>query len=458
MHSTLPNSSLTNTTSSRKDMVTTLSSAKDIAFGSEDLVSAHASQPNVDTSSDYINSDTLKQTLAHLVQLVHRPSVTPNDAGCQQYLSRVLSQLGFDIDCFEVEGVSNLIAKIGNGDTRIAFAGHTDVVPATNPEQWQSDPFTVTIDEEKVIGRGVADMKGGIAAMLTAFENVIEQIDLQTFTFYFLITSDEEGEAEFGTQAIMERLELDNQVPHYCLIGEPTSQHQIGDVIKIGRRGSISGEITVLGHQGHVAYPQDANNAAHRAVMLARWLGDLSWDEGTTDFPGSQLQITGINSGTWTDNIIPGTCKVQFNIRYSHKQTQAQIVQRISDGLMQLKQLTTDIKIAWSRPCTPYFTASQQSLDQQQQRTKRDNTLSIKEFDLINEIEKAVFDELKIFPRLSVSGGTSDGRFIAEKGAQVVELGLPNHSIHQTNEHVSQKDLYELTKVYQSVLLHLMEK
>lgn len=417
-------------------------------------------EPNLHSIKDPITEQPLelKQTLAHLVQLVHRPSVTPNDAGCQQYLSRVLNKLGMSVECFEIEGVSNLIAKIGQGDTRIAFAGHTDVVPAHNVEQWQADPFSLTIDGDKVIGRGVADMKGGIAAMLTAFEQALPSLNLEMFTFYFLITSDEEGEAEFGTQAIMERLKEHNEVPHYCIIGEPTSQNQIGDVIKVGRRGSISGEIIIHGIQGHVAYPSEANNAAHRAVMLGRWLSELSWDEGTSDFPGSQLQITGINTGTWTDNIIPGQCSVQFNIRYSHKQNQDEIIKRISDGLMQLKQLTADIQVHWSRPCIPYFTASEQSLEDHYQKMNESPDANIVDFDLIAETERAVFNELKIFPRLSVSGGTSDGRFVAAMGSQVVELGLPNHSIHKTNEHVLQKDIYELTRVYRSLLIHLMSK
>lgn len=400
----------------------------------------------------------LEQTLTHLIQLVHRPSITPNDAGCQQYLSRLFHQWGMTVECFEIEGVSNLIAKIGQGSTRIAFAGHTDVVPAPYPENWDSDPFTLTIKDNLVIGRGVADMKGGIASMLTAFELSLPHLDLDTFTFYFLITSDEEGEAEFGTQEIMEKLELTNEVPHFCIIGEPTSQTQVGDVIKIGRRGSISGEITIHGVQGHVAYPQEANNAAHRAMMLGRWLSELSWDEGTKDFPGSHLQITGINTGTWTDNIIPGQCSLNFNIRYSHKQTQSQITQRISDGLMQLKQLTKDIQIKWSRPCSPYFTASDAVPEVTGSETISSGLENVADLDLIAETEKSIFNEMKLFPRLSVSGGTSDGRFIAAKGTQVVEVGLPNHSIHKTNEHVSTQDLYELTKVYKTLIMQIMAK
>ncbi|GAB3002283.1 succinyl-diaminopimelate desuccinylase [Psychrosphaera aestuarii] len=414
-------------------------------------------EPNmaVDAALHSDQSVELQQALIHLTQLVHRPSVTPNDAGCQQYISRILQQLGFSIESFEKQGVSNLIAKIGNGPIRVAFSGHTDVVPAPYPENWSSDPFTLDIDGEKITGRGVADMKGGIAAMLAAVEMVVTHLDFEQFTFYFLITSDEEGEAEFGTQEIIEKLEDRNELPHLCIVGEPSSQSQVGDVLKIGRRGSLSGEITIFGQQGHVAYPTSANNAAHKAMTLGSWLSSLSWDEGTKDFPGTHLQITGINTGEWTDNIIPGRCTLQFNVRYSHKVTQEQIIKRINDGLMQLKQLTSDINVVWSRPCIPYLTSVE--IDDSQY-IGDDVDSHIQSFDLIIEAEKAIFSEISIFPRLSVSGGTSDGRFIANKGAQVIELGLPNHSIHKINEHIHKNDLFHLTKIYKRLLLNLMTK
>jgi len=395
------------------------------------------------------------QTMEHLVQLIHRPSVTPDDAGCQQYLTRVLSRLGMTCSSFEVEGVSNLIAKIGTGKTRIAFAGHTDVVPAPYPENWSAEPFAVTEKDNMIIGRGIADMKGGIAAMLTAFEQALPYLNLDKYTFYFLITSDEEGEAEFGTAEIIELLKQQDEVPHFCIVGEPSSQTKVGDVIKVGRRGAISGEIVIHGVQGHVAYPQDANNAAHKAMMLGRWLSELSWDEGSKDFPGSQLQITSIDTGVWTDNIIPGKCTLNFNVRYSHKQNQEDIIKRITDGLMQLKQLTKNIDISWSRPCQPYFTAGSALVADEEQIRNNPTTADV---DLIAEVERAIFSELKLFPRLSMSGGTSDGRFIAAAGCHVVELGLPNHSIHKTDEHVHKQDIEDLTRVYNTLLVQLMAK
>ena len=392
--------------------------------------------------------------MVHLTQLLHRQSVTPNDAGCQQYLTRVFYQLGMDVETFEVEGVSNLIAKIGQGPTRIAFAGHTDVVPAYKPEAWLADPFTLHEQNGNIYGRGIADMKGGIAAFVAAFEQVLPQLDLQKYSFYFLITSDEEGEAEFGTKEIVARLKERGALPHLCVVGEPSSVETTGDVLKIGRRGAISGEITIAGKQGHVAYPQHANNASHKAMALGKWLTELSWDEGSADFPGSHLQITGLDSGTWTDNVIPGVCKINFNIRYSHKQTEAGIKRRIAEGLMQLKQVTTDIKVSWFRPCLPYFTSGAIDAVNDAVDNQESNPL-LCDIDLVAKAEQAIFDCTKRFPRLSTSGGTSDGRFIAAAGSQVVELGLPNHSIHQINEHVAKKDLFELQHLYSKLLLTL---
>lgn len=406
-------------------------------------------------TTDVSQPPELEQTMEHLIQLIHRPSITPNDAGCQQYMTRVLSRMGFDCETFEVEGVSNLIAKIGRGTTRIAFAGHTDVVPAPHPESWASNPFELTASGDKLIGRGIADMKGGIAAMLTAFELALPHLNLRKFSFYFLITSDEEGEAEFGTKEIIEKLIDRNEVPHYCIVGEPSSHEQVGDVLKIGRRGSISGEVTINGVQGHVAYPSESSNAVHVAMSLGRWLSELSWDEGSKDFPGTHLQVTAINSESWTDNIIPAICSLRFNIRYSHKQTEQGITERINSGLVQLKQLAKNIEINWSRPCLPYYTSTDQTENTAQSRLIRD-TKGVIDIDLIAEAERSIFNELKLFPRLSVAGGTSDGRFISAAGSQVIELGLPNHSIHKVNEHVTKQDVTDLTRVYKNLLIQLM--
>ncbi len=405
--------------------------------------------------------DTNERVLEHLTQLIHRPSVTPNDAGCQQYLTRIFHRLGLTVENFEVEGVSNLIAKIGKGPTRVAFAGHTDVVPAYKPELWSADPFSLHEQDGNLYGRGIADMKGGIAAFIAAFETVLAELDLDKFSFYFLITSDEEGEAEFGTKEIVARLQERKELPHLCIVGEPSSVEFTGDVLKIGRRGAISGEVTVEGKQGHVAYPQHANNASHKAMALGKWLTELSWDEGSSDFPGSHLQITGLDSGDWTDNVIPGVCRINFNIRYSHKQTEEGIKKRISDGIMQLKQLTTDINIRWYRSCLPYYTSGVTAVDATDNEGMFEHSHMEQldpEFDLVAQAELAIFDTTKRFPRLSTSGGTSDGRFIAKTGCQVIELGLPNHSIHQINEHIKKKDLFELQNLYAKLMLRLAAK
>lgn len=390
------------------------------------------------TSNNAFLNSTLYQ---HLLSLLSIASITPNDLGCQHYLSEKLTALGFSCQQFNCHGVSNLIAQIGNGKTRIAFAGHTDVVPAGDETLWKYSPFKPTIANEKLYARGVADMKGGIAAMLTAFEQALPSLDLNKHQFYFLITSDEEGEAIHGTQEIVERLARQNQLPHYCIVGEPSASDRTGDALKVGRRGAISGEILITGKQGHVAYPQYAQNAAHLAAKFAYYLSELAWDSGSGDFPGSSLQVTAIETGQWTDNIIPGQSKVCFNVRYSHKYNMQEVMQRIESCLAEKASSEISMSIDWQRPCEPYFT---------------DKHLSDAR-SLILEAEQAIYSTCRLFPRLSTSGGTSDGRFIANAGCQVIELGVPNATIHQINEHVKISDLVTLEKIYQQLLLNLMK-
>jgi len=385
------------------------------------------------------NSDRFLNIYQHIKSLVTKESITPDDHGCQQYLREKLTALGFQCHHFQAHGVSNLIATIGQGATRIAFAGHTDVVPPGHVALWDQPPFSAAIVDDVIYGRGIADMKGGIAAMLSATEQVISSLNLTDYQLMFLITSDEEGEAEHGTKAIVEYLAKQGQLPQLCIVGEPTASEKTGDVIKVGRRGAISAELTVTGKQGHVAYPQFGNNAAHMAADIASWLNHLSWDEGSDDFPGTSLQITALDSGEWTDNIIPGQCQLSFNIRYSHKYSQQDIQARISNGLVQLPY---DIDIDWLRPCLPYFTDHQGE----------------QETALISATEQAIFEVCHTFPRLSTSGGTSDGRFLANAGCQVVELGVPNKTIHQINERVRVEDLMTLTTIYQKLLGILMPR
>ncbi len=379
--------------------------------------------------------------LIHLKALVQRKSITPNDAGCQQYIQTKLRALGFTCHSFQVRGVNNLIASIGHGSRRIAFSGHTDVVPVGDLSQWFVDPFSAELVDGYIVGRGVADMKGGIAAMLSAITQQVAAFDLNKYTFYFLLTSDEEGEAEFGTKAIVARLAEQGQLPHLCIVGEPSASQCTGDVIKVGRRGAISGEITIQGRQGHVAYPKQAINAAHIAASIAHGLANMVWDCGCDDFPGTTLQVTAIETGTWTDNVIPGQSKVAFNVRYSHRQTQQSIEQQVVQQInQQMSKYHAEIGVEWLRPCGAYLTENVPSQG----------------MNLISEIEQAIYKTCHLFPRLSTSGGTSDGRFFAQAGCQVVELGVPNKSIHQINEKVKLTDLMRLEAIYGCLLQQLM--
>lgn len=405
------------------------------------MINRHAySATNEPAFSDEFITSALYQ---HLASLLNRKSITPDDANCQQYLAEHLAHLGFTCRHIQINGVSNLVASVGNGQRRIAFAGHTDVVPPGDETRWLTPPFETTISQGKIFARGIADMKGGIACMLHAFAEVKHQLDLDNNQFFFLITSDEEGEADFGTKEIISYLSQRNLLPHLCIVGEPTASEKTGDVIKVGRRGAISGEITITGKQGHVAYPHVAENAAHGAAKLAYLLSQLAWDQGSIDFPGSSLQVTSIDTGSWTDNIIPGTSRISFNVRYSHNYQQEEVQQRVMALIdaMKCRELAFDIE--WLRPCTPYFT---------------DKESSNSELSLITAAEQAIYHVCHLFPRLSTSGGTSDGRFIASSGCQVIELGVPNTTIHQVNESVKIEDLTKLERIYQQLLLNLMAK
>ncbi|WP_448548596.1 succinyl-diaminopimelate desuccinylase [Thalassotalea fusca] len=394
-------------------------------------------QHNVQSQQDQFYLSKLSH---YLMPLLAIESVTPNDNGCQDFLEKALSLLGFDCHRFTVNGVSNLIAKIGVGNMRIAFAGHTDVVPPGDLSKWTTAPFSPEIRNGNLYARGVADMKGGIAAMLSAFAQVKSRLNLDDYSFYFLITSDEEGEAEHGTIEIVNLLKRINELPDLCIVGEPSATQNTGDTIKIGRRGAISCEATVKGKQGHVAYPQFAMNAAHSAAELALRLSQISWDEGSADFPGSSLQITNIDTGEWTDNIIPGESQVHFNVRYSHKFSEACVKKTVLSAIDELQVDHQGIELDWQRPCHPYYTRGSEHSPIQ----------------LVTIAEQAVFDVCQTFPKLSTSGGTSDGRFIAAAGTQVIELGVPNHSIHQVDEHVAINDLIQLEHIYKKILVRLM--
>ena len=371
--------------------------------------------------------------------LIQKKSITPDDAGCQTWIANKLKQIGFEIESYQTNGVSNLIASRGKSNKIFAYAGHTDVVPAANIELWDVDPFAAAIQNGMLIGRGAVDMKTSLAAMLAAMEDVIAGGHKSKTQWQMLLTSDEEGEAEFGTKTIVEKLTQEQRLPDYCLVGEPTSEAVTGDVIKVGRRGAISGKLVVQGKQGHVAYAGISRNAIHLASEIIYALEHIQWDTGSNDFPGTSLQVTYINSGDFTDNIIPGKCEICFNVRFSHRHQLPDIQQSVQQQIASLplsKDVIEHLKIEWDRYCAPYFTHD------------------IEEYSLISTVELAINQVSGIFPRLSTSGGTSDGRFLSSEKTQVLELGLPNKTIHQVNERTSLKEIHRLYLIYKQVLLN----
>jgi succinyl-diaminopimelate desuccinylase len=397
--------------------------------------SSSADKATIDDNDypDVLDSHSVKsgQRAVELTQaMVRFPSVTPDDAGCFEYLHNLLEDLHFVIEEVTVNGVRNLIAKrvFGQGK-RFAFAGHIDVVPAHHPELWCAAPFAGNIVDGRLVGRGVVDMKGAIACFIAAVESVSTK--LTSGTLYFLLTCDEEGEAEFGTRVMVDTLNERHEVIDMCLVGEPTGKDKVADVIKVGRRGAISARVLFTGKEGHVAYPHQAINAIHIAVHFSALLSQLTWDEGTEEIPGTSLQITYIQSSDFSDNIVPGECEVRFNIRYSHKYSQADLEIIVAALLEGMK---SPAKVRWERPCIPYHTQGTE---------------------LIDIISQAAYEECGIRPQQSASGGTSDGRFIASAHTQVVEMGLTNATIHQVNEGADLNDFYTLTRLYEKIILKI---
>lgn len=375
-------------------------------------------------------------SVMYAMELMSRPSVTPKDAGCQEWLAKKLTSSGFTCHHVAINGVKNLVAEAGSGPVAIAFSGHTDVVPPGPLKQWRTDPFNPCIVGDELVGRGAADMKTGIAAMLAATERVLKTTGIApNKRFMWLITSDEEGEAEFGSKEIKQFLDRSGIQLRHCLVGEPTANVATGDAIRTGRRGAISGRIRVYGRQGHVAYPQFADNAIHTMARVIDRLNSIKWDAGSDDFPGTGLQITHIDSGEFTDNIVPATCTICFNIRYSHRFTRDSlntVIERCVAGI------TEQFDIQWQRACEPYFTEARGAQC------------------LIAATERAICKNTGKFPVLSTAGGTSDGRFFAGPDTQVVELGVPNRTIHQVNERVRLSDVVTLESVYTDLLTELL--
>ena len=368
--------------------------------------------------------------------LMARESITPMDAGCQSYLIYKLEKLGFTCEKHKINGVKNLIARWGQGPVHLAFSGHTDVVPPGPIEQWKSPPFSPVISENKLYGRGAADMKTGIAAMLAATERTIASLEPSKMSFWWLITSDEEGEAEWGSKWIAEYLSAKNVQLDMCLVGEPSASTKTGDTIKIGRRGSLSATIYINGKQGHVAYPKTAVNAIHKASSVVNALTQYPFDKGSDDFPGTTLQITHMDTGIFTDNIVPSSVRIEFNVRYSWQFNQNSLSALLRDII---KSVDVQAQVSFSRPCEAYLSKPNNDTDKC----------------LITCVEKAIKETTGRYPVISTSGGTSDGRFFASEHTQVVEVGVPNTTIHQVNEHIHLSDLLTLEDIYTDVLKNI---
>ena len=362
--------------------------------------------------------------LALTQSLIGRASVSPTDGGCQALLSERLETLGFAVENLRFGPVDNFWATRGASGPVFCFAGHTDVVPSGPVEDWQTDPFLPTIKDGILYGRGAADMKSGLAAMVTATEAFVARYPNHRGTIAFLITSDEEGPSVDGTRRVVDVLRERGQAIDWCLVGEPSSELQLGDTIKIGRRGSLSGRLTVHGVQGHIAYPQFANNPVHAVAPALAELASRTWDQGNAHFQPTTFQVSNISAGTGAPNVIPGELKARFNLRFSTEQTVETLKTTVEEIL---RRHAVNYSLEWFVSGYPFLTVP--------------GTLS-------EAAGRAVHEQLKVTPKLSTGGGTSDGRFIAPMGAQVIELGVVNASIHKVNECVRVADIEALRQIY----------
>ncbi len=372
-------------------------------------------------------------TLELTEQLIRRPSVSPEDQGCLQIIAARLEALGFNVEWLNFGPVENIWARHGSSGPVLCFAGHTDVVPTGPREEWATDPFEPSVKDGLLYGRGAADMKSGLAAMITATERFIAKYPDHKGTLAFLLTSDEEGPSIDGTRRVMEVLEARNEKIDWCVVGEPTSTDALGDTIKIGRRGSLSGKLTVHGIQGHVAYPHLADNPVHSVAPALAELAARTWDKGNEFFQPTTFQISNVNAGTGAPNVIPGELKARFNIRFSTEQTVEKLQQTITGILDRHK---VNYTLEWFVSGLPFFTAP----------------------GILSEaVRQAVLEHTGRTPEMSTTGGTSDGRFIAPTGAQVVELGVLNATIHKVNECVRIADIDTLSSTYERVMELLLK-
>lgn len=370
-------------------------------------------------------------TLSLAKALINVKSITPTDHGCQPILIDRLKAIGFDITEIHINGVSNFFAIRGTQGKLFAFSGHTDVVPPGDLSEWHTPPFEAHIRDEKLYGRGAADMKSALAAMVVATERFIENHPNHAGKIGFLITSDEEGSGKDGTIRIVDYLQKNNIILDYCLIGEASSTNTLGDVIKVGRRGSLHGELTVHGKQGHIAYPHLAINPIHRSFQALDHLTKIEWDHATDLFSPTSFQIYNINADTGANNVIPGSLTARFNFRYSPESTAESLQARVATAFEE-HQLNYDIK--WNLSSKPFY--SKPGL-------------------LTQTCKEVIQDVCNTTTEPNTTGGTSDGRFIAATGAEIVELGLRNETIHHINEHIDIADLEKLTDLYEAILIKL---
>lgn len=371
-------------------------------------------------------------TLELAEQLISRRSVTPRDEGCQEIVSERLVRAGFSVEPMRFGDVDNLWARRGRGQPLLCFSGHTDVVPTGPVNQWLSDPFVPTIREARLYGRGAADMKVSVAAFVTAVEAFVRAHPEHQGSIAFLLTSDEEGPAIDGTVRVVEALAARGERLDYCIVGEPTAVDHLGDTIKNGRRGSLSGDLLVQGIQGHVAYPHLARNPVHQAAPAIAELATTEWDRGNEFFPPTTWQISNVHAGTGANNVIPGSLEVEFNFRFSTASTVEELKARVHEILDRHR---LEYSITWTVGAEPYLTATGKLVDAVSQSIERVTGLR---------------------PALSTTGGTSDGRFIAAICPEVVELGPLNATIHKLNECVPVADIDALHRIYYETLVELL--
>ncbi len=376
----------------------------------------------------------MSDTLELAIDLIRRRSVTPDDEGCQPLIADRLAPLGFQAEPMRFGEVDNLWLRRGDSGPLFCFAGHTDVVPSGPEENWKHHPFGAVIEDGMLYGRGAADMKGSVAAFVTAVERFVANHPQHNGSIALLITSDEEGAAVDGTVKVIETLEARNEKIDWCLVGEPTCSERLGDVVKNGRRGSLNGRLRVNGVQGHVAYPHLASNPVHIAAPALAELSLVTWDQGNEFFPPTSFQISNIHAGTGANNVIPGELLVEFNFRFSTEQTEEGLRDQVEELL---KKHNLDYSIDWSLSGHPFLTEGGE---------------------LLTAARSAIETVCGITPEVNTAGGTSDGRFIAPTGAQVLEFGPLNATIHKINEAVYTDDLDSLSRIYESILEILLLK